>query len=87
METNLLLVDGIGQYSRSGQGLIHNNYIVYTLHDAVIGTCGLYTRWTICRLLLLHNDYRTWGLHTKIHELHVTGKVYRLGGETDSAIR
>ena len=54
---------------------MNNNYIVYTLHDAGIGTCGLYTRWTICRLRLVPNDYRTWGSHTKIYDLHVTGVV------------
>ena len=55
--------------------MIHNNYyIVYTLHDA-FGTCGLYTRWMICRLRLVHNDYRTWELHTKIYDLHVTGVI------------
>ena len=55
--------------------MIHNNYIVYTLHDAGNGKCGLYTKWTICRLRLVHNDYMTWGLHTKIYDLHVTDVI------------
>ena len=55
--------------------MIHNNYIVYTLHDAGNGTCGLYTKWTICRLRLVHNDYMTWGLHPKIYDFHVTGVI------------
>ena len=56
--------------------MIHNNYyIVYTLHDAGFGTCGLYTRWTICRLQLVQNDYRTWELLTKIYDLHVTSVI------------
>ena len=56
---------------------------MYTLHDAGIGTWGLYTKWTNCMLQLVHDDY--WPnagfacyrlvmmMVGQMHDLHVTG--------------
>ena len=58
-----LLVHENAQYSRSMFQI--STWRLYNVHVTGVSTCGLYTKWTICMLWLVHEDYRTWRLYTK----------------------